>query len=115
MCVFLLLVAPYNVSIMGNNMYPQGDQLMLTCLSEGGPQSQFQYSWTFSRSDSEIATTQTLTTDNVNPFHGGTYTCTVTIDGFPDTSASSNLTVYSEFSHTIVVAQVNMHIPLMFY
>ena len=115
MRVFLLLVAPYDVNIIGNDMYSQGDQLMLNCLSEGGPQSRFQYSWTFSRSDSEIADTQTLTIDNVNPFHGGTYTCTVTIGGFPATSASSNLTVYSEFSHTIVVAQVNMHIPLMFY
>ena len=91
-------------------MYPQGDQFMLTCLSEGGPQSQFQYSWTFSGSDSEIATTQTLTIDNVDPLHGGTYTCTVTIDGFPDTSASSNLNVYSKFSHAMV-AQVNMHTP----
>ena len=93
-------------------MYPQGDQLMLTCLSEGGPQSQFQYSWTFSGNDSEIATTQTLTIDDVDPSDGGTYTCTVTIDGFPNASASSNLNVYSKFSHTIVVAQVNMHTPL---
>ena len=88
-------------------MYPQGDQLVLTCLSEGGPQSQFQYSWTFSGNNSEIAATQTLTIDDVNPSHGGTYTCTVTIDGSPNTSASSNLNVYSKFSN----AMVNMHLP----
>ena len=79
-------------------MYSQGDQLVLNCLSEGGPQSQFQYSWNFSSSNSEIANTQTLTIDNVNSTHGGTYTCTVTIN---DMSTSSNLTVYSKFDSII--------------
>ena len=74
----------------GNNMYPQGDQLMLNCLSEGGPQ--LEYSWIFK--GNEIANTSTLTIDNVNFTNGGNYTCGVTNDAGYD---SDTVTVYSEF------------------
>ena len=73
-------------------MYPQGDQLMLNCLSEGGPQ--LEYSWTFS--DSEVASTPILTIDNVNASNGGEYTCNVTNEAG---SESDTITVYSEFSY----------------
>ena len=86
----LLLVAPYNVNVTGNSMYPHGVQLVLNCQSEGGPQ--LQYSWIFS--DSEIANTSTLTIDIVNASNGGNYTCNVTNNaGFE----SNTITVYSEF------------------
>ena len=88
--MFLHLVAPYNVNIMGVTMYPQEEQLVLSCSSEGGPQ--LEYKWTFS--GSEISTNQTLTIDNVNPSNGGNYTCNVTNDAGYD---SDTITVYSEF------------------
>ena len=70
-------------------MYPQGDQLMLRCLSEGGPQ--LEYSWIFS--GGEIATTPNLTINNVNASNGGDYTCNVTNEaGFE----SDIITVYSK-------------------
>ena len=70
-------------------MYPQGDQLTLRCLSEGGPQ--LEYSWIFS--GREIATTPNLTINNVNPFNGGDYTCNVTNDAG---SESDTIIVYSK-------------------
>ena len=86
----LALVAPYDVNATGNNMYPQGEQLMLSCLSEGGPQ--LEYSWIFS--GSEIATTPILTINNVSTSNGGDYTCNVTNDAG---SESGTITVYSKF------------------
>ena len=71
-------------------MYLQGEQLVLNCLSEGGPE--LQYRWTFS--GSEISTNQTLTIDNVNPSNGGDYICIATNDAGYD---SDTITVYSEF------------------
>ena len=91
-CNSLTLVSPYNVSAIGNNMYLQGEQLMLNCLSEGGPQ--LQYSWIFS--DSEIATSANLTINNVSALNGGDYTCNVTNDAG---SESDTITIYSKFSH----------------
>ena len=84
------LVAPYDVNATGNNMYPQGDQLMLNCLSEGGPQ--LEYSWIFE--GNEIANTSILTIDNVNPSNGGDYICNVTNDAGYE---SDSIAVYSEF------------------
>ena len=86
----LALVAPYDVNATGNNMYPQGEQLRLSCLSEGGPQ--LEYSWIFS--GSEIATTPILTINNVSASNGGDYTCNVTNDAG---SESDTITVYSKF------------------
>ena len=98
----LLLVAPYNVNIMGVTMYPQEEQLMLSCSSEGGPE--LEYRWTFS--GSEISTNQTLTIDNVNASNGGDYTCNVTNDAGYD---SDTITVYSEFVYVYELLGMYMH------
>ena len=57
-------------------MYSQGEQLMLNCLSEGGPK--LQYAWIFLTRI--IAKTPTLTINNVTASNGGNYTCNVTND-----------------------------------
>ena len=82
-------VAPYDVMIMGENVYDQGDSLMLNCSSEGGPE--LNYSWLFE--ESIIADTGILVIDNVNTTHGGDYTCNVTNAAGAN---SNNLTVYSK-------------------
>ena len=89
-CFFL--VAPYNVSITGNIKYPQQEQLMLKCHSEGGPQ--LYYTWIFF--GKEIASTATLTIDNVNASNGGNYTCNVTNSAEFE---SHTINVYSEFTY----------------
>ena len=71
-------------------MYSQGEQLVLTCQSDGGPQ--LEYTWIFS--GSEISNNQTLTIDNVTASSGEEYTCNVTNDAGYD---SNTITVYSEF------------------
>ena len=86
---FLFSVAPYNVTVMGSTMYHQEEQLVLNCVSEGGLQLYF--SWTFL--GDEIANTSTLTIDNVNVSNGGVYTCIVTNEAG---SESTTTTVYSE-------------------
>ena len=78
------------MTAIGNNRYSQGDQLMLNCLSEGGPQ--LEYSWRFE--GIEIANTSTLTINNVTASNGGDYICNVTNDAGYD---SDTITVYSEF------------------
>ena len=76
---------------MGNNMYLQGEQLVLNCQSDGGPQ--LEYDWIFE--GSEIANIPTLTIDNVNISNGGDYTCNVTNDAGYE---NDTITVYSKFS-----------------
>ena len=71
-------------------MYSQGEQLMLICQSDGGPQ--LEYTWIFS--GSEISNNQILTIDNVTASNGGDYICNVTNDAGYD---SDTVTVYSEF------------------
>ena len=71
-------------------MYPQEEQLVLNCSSEGGPE--LEYSWIFG--SNEIANTPALTIDNVNASNGGDYTCNVTNDAGYD---SDTITVYSKF------------------
>ena len=71
-------------------MYPQGERLMLTCLSEGGPE--LNYSWLFE--GSVIANTIILVIDNVSATDGGDYICNVTNAAGSD---SENITVYSKF------------------
>ena len=93
----LLLVAPYNVSITGNIMYSQEEQLILECHSEGGPQ--LNYTWIFL--GKEIASTATLTIDNVNASNGGNYTCNVTNSAEFESHA---IIVYSEFTYTKLIA-----------
>ena len=73
-------------------MYFHEEQLMLECDSEGGPQ--LDYTWIFL--GNKIASTATLTIDNVNASNGGNYTCNVTNSaGFE----SHTIIVYSEFTY----------------
>ena len=88
----LLIVAPYNVSVTGNNTYSQGEQLVFNCQSDGGPQ--LDYTWIFS--GNEISNDQTLTIDNVTASNGGEYTCNVTNNAGYN---SDTVTVYSKFEH----------------
>ena len=84
-------VAPYNVVIVGDNVYNQGEQLQLNCSSEGGPM--LEYTWYFSGDIIPNANTSTLTINNVNTTHAGDYTCSVTNDVGTD---SDTITVYSK-------------------
>ena len=72
-------------------MYPQGEQLVLNCQSDGGPQ--LEYAWIFE--GSKIANIPTLTIDNVKASNGGNYTCNVTNDAGYE---NDTITVYSKFS-----------------
>ena len=95
-------VAPYNVVIMGDNLYNQGEQLQLNCLSEGGPI--LEYSWLFSGDIIPNANMNTLTIDNVNTTHAGDYSCNVTNNaGFQ----SSTITVYSKSLMNVPVICIN--------
>ena len=71
-------------------MYSQGEQLVLSCESDGGPQ--LEYIWIFLASI--IAKTPTLTINNVNPFNGGEYSCNVTNDAGYE---NDTITVFSKF------------------
>ena len=84
-------VAPYNVVVMGDNLYNQGEQLQLNCLSEGGPV--LEYTWLLSGDLIPNANTSTLTINNVNTTHAGDYTCNVTNDVGTD---CGTITVYSK-------------------
>ena len=84
-------VAPYDVVVMGDNTYSQGQLLQLTCSSEGGPL--LEYTWLFSDDVIPNQNTSTLTIDNVTTTDGGNYTCNVTNDAGVD---YDTITVYSE-------------------
>ena len=84
-------VAPYDVVIMGDSTYSQGQQLQLTCSSKGRPQ--LEYIWIFSNDIIPNQNTSTLTIDNVTTTDGGNYTCNVTNDAGAD---YDTITVYSE-------------------
>ena len=73
------------MSVTGNNTYSEGEQLVLNCQSDGGPQ--LEYSWIFS--GSVIANTPTLTINNVNASNGGDYTCNVTNDAGDDNDTTT--------------------------
>ena len=85
------LVAPYDVVVMGDNTYSQGQQLQLNCSSEGGPQ--LEYTWLFSDDIIPNENDSTLIIDNVTTTDGGNYTCNVTNDAGVDYNI---ITVYSE-------------------
>ena len=76
--------------ITGENLYNEGEQLLLNCSSEGG--AELEYNWLFE--GSMIANTNTLVIDDVNTTNGGDYTCDVNNDAGAD---SDTITVYSEF------------------
>ena len=84
-------VAPYNVVVMGDNLYNQGEQLQLNCSSEGGPV--LEYTWLLSGDIISNANMSTLTIDDVTTTHAGDYTCNVTNDAGTDTNT---ITVYSK-------------------
>ena len=87
---YFYAVAPYNVVIMGDNTYSQGEQLELNCSSEGGPE--LEYTWTFS--GGMIANTSMLTIANLTTSNGGEYTCSVSNDAGSD---NETVAVYSKF------------------
>ena len=99
-------VAPYNVVVMGDNLYNQGEQLQLNCLSEGGPV--LEYTWIFSGNIIPNANTDTLTINNVSTTDGGNYTCNVTNNAG---NANNIVTVYSNSlsisRHTYHMYQIN--------
>ena len=77
--------------IMGDNLYNQGEQLQLNCMSEGGPV--LEYTWLLSGDIIDNANTSTLTINNVNTSHAGDYTCNVTNNAGTD---NYTVTVYSK-------------------
>ena len=87
-------VAPYNVVIMGNNTYDNGTQLMLNCLSEGGPDLLYSWSRTNTFSNDIVTNLNTLIISDLATVDGGEYTCTVTNDAGTSNRA---ITVYGEF------------------
>ena len=94
MCYLPCTVAPYNVVIMGDNTYDNGTQLMLNCLSEGGPDLEYSWSRTNTFSATTTTNTNTLTISDLATVDGGEYTCTVTNDAG---SNSTTVTVYGEY------------------
>ena len=90
----LHLVAPYNVVIMGDNTYDNGDQLELNCTSEGGPDLEYSWSRTNTFSATTTTNTSTLTITDLATVDGGEYTCTVTNDAG---TSMNTITVYGEF------------------
>ena len=94
----IILVAPYEVSVMGNPLHSQGSQLTLNCISEGGPH--LGYIWVFL--GNVISNSSMLIIDNVTTNDGGSYTCTVTNDAG---SSNAIVTVYSK-SFVITINRV---------
>ena len=84
-------VVPYDVVVLGDNTYFQGQQLQLNCSSEGGPL--LEYTWLFLDDIIPNENDSTLTIDNVTTTDGGDYTCNVTNDAGVD---YDTITVYSE-------------------
>ena len=89
--IFSFSASPYNVVVMGNNLYNRGEQLQLNCSSEGGPI--LEYTWLLSGSISPIAYVSTLVINNVSTTNGGDYTCNVTNNAGTE---NDTITVYSE-------------------
>ena len=85
------------------NMYPQGEQLELTCSSEGGGQLQYSWSRTNMFSATTVTNTATLTISSLTAVDGGEYTCTVTNEGG---SSNNTIIVYSEFKSIRYIAQL---------
>ena len=90
------IVAPYDVNITGNNIYPHGSQLQFNCSAEGGPQLEYSWSRTNTLSNNTTTNTNNLTISNISALDGGNYTCTVTNDAG---SSSNTVTIYGELVH----------------
>ena len=82
------------MNVTGNNTYSHLEQLVLNCLSDGGPQ--LEYAWIFS--GNEISNNQTLIIYNVTDSNGGDYTCNVTNDAGYE---SDTVTVYSKYVYSV--------------
>ena len=78
---------------MGKNLYSQGEQLQLNCLSDGGPV--LEYTWLHSGNIIPNANTDILIIDNANTTNGGEYICNVTNNAGND---NDNITVYSKLT-----------------
>ena len=108
-------VAPYNVVVMGDNLYNQGEQLQLNCSSEGGPV--LEYTWFLSggmipNANTSILTinnanTSILTITNVNTTNAGDYSCNVTNNAGTD---NNTITVYSKSVVYSVTLRMCMHV-----
>ena len=96
-----LLVAPFNVNIMGEKLHSQGEQLQLNCLSDGGPV--LEYTWLHSSNIIPNANTNILIINNVNTTHGGEYICNVTNNAGYD---SKHITVYSKLNYYVWFAKI---------
>ena len=94
------------MTIAGDNLYNQGEQLQLNCLSEGGPV--LEYTWLFSGNMILNANTSTLTINNVNTTYAGDYTCNVTNNaGYQN----NIITVYSKsLYHNVCVCICCMYV-----
>jgi len=78
---------------MGDKTYSYGNQLELTCLSEGGPDLEYSWSRINTFSVTTMTNTNTLTISDLATVDGGEYTCTVTNDAG---TSSATITAYSE-------------------
>ena len=78
---------------MGDNTYSEGEQLRLTCSSEGGPG--LEYTWSLDDVPIPNNNSDVLVINNVNTTHGGEYTCNVTNEAGAD---NDTITVYSKFT-----------------
>ena len=90
------------MTITGNITYSQGEQLELNCLSGGGPE--LEYTWSFSGGEIDNANTSMLTIANLATSNGGEYTCSVSNDAGSD---SDTVTVYSKFFVYIHMTYLN--------
>ena len=93
MCYLSCIVAPYNVVIISDNTYDNGDQLELNCSSEGGPDLVYSWSRVNDFSSDTVTNTSTLNVSNLVTVDGGDYTCTVTNDAG---TSSTTVTVYGK-------------------
>ena len=66
-----------------NDVFSDGDSVILTCLAEGGPGNRFE--WSFNESILQNDTSNILTLSNITAVdNGGQYNCTVTNDAGSD-------------------------------
>ena len=88
-CILYILVAPYDVEIIGIRRYPYKSDIELNCTSEND--LKLEYTWIFL--NETIDNDAMLNISNAIANNGGDYTCNVTnIAGF----SSITTTVYSE-------------------
>ena len=103
---FSYVVASYDVTIMGDNMYPQASQLELTCSSEGGPDLEYSWSRTNIFSATTTTNTNTLTISDLATVDGGDYTCTVTNDAGTSSATETVFSKLDEFFFKLGLKQL---------